>query len=182
MDLGLSNMDAVLLDATAPRIAAAQLEWSLLARDAEDEVVPAASGLGVGVVPYFPLASGLLTGKYRKGEEFPEGSRLQAMPYFASVATEENLERVERLRGFAEAGGHSLLELALGWLLAQPAVTSVICGATTPEQVRANAAAAGWALDGADLDEVELLLAGGGYRLSEPATSSSRRRRRCRRR
>ena len=94
---------------------------------------------GVGIVPYFPLASGMLTGKYKRGEDFPEGSRFAAMSYFASVASDENFDRIEALAKFAEARGHSLLELAVAWLAAQDGVGSVICGATTPEQVHANA-------------------------------------------
>jgi aryl-alcohol dehydrogenase-like predicted oxidoreductase len=153
--LGSSNVDADLVRAMGPRVSATQIEWNLLSRDVEASVVPAARETGVSVVPYFPLASGLLTGKYRRGEAFPAGSRLDTMPYFASVATDENLERVERLIAFAEAQGHTILELAVAWLLANDAVASVICGATSPEQVRTNAAAAEWTLGPDDLAEVE---------------------------
>ena len=111
------------------------------------------------MVPYFPLASGLLSGKYRKGEPFPEGSRLDSMSYFAAIATDENMDRVERLIEVAESHGHTVLELAVAWLLAQPSVSSVICGATTPEQVTANGAAGAWTLDAATLAEVETALA-----------------------
>lgn len=133
------------------RFCGTQIEWNLLSRGVEVEVVPAARAHGVGIVPYFPLASGMLTGKYRRGEAYPEGSRFEFMAYFANVATEENYERVEALTAFAEARGHSILELAVAWLAAQDGVASVICGATSPEQVRANAAAAGWALTADDL-------------------------------
>lgn len=123
------------------RFVATQLEWSLLERGAERETVPAARHLGLGVIPYFPLKSGLLSGKYRRGEDFPEGSRLAASPYFARVATDDALAAVERLAAHAEATGRTMLQLALSWLAAQPEVPSVLVGATTPEQVVANAEA-----------------------------------------
>jgi aryl-alcohol dehydrogenase-like predicted oxidoreductase len=117
-----------------------QIHWSLLARDVEASVVPAATDVGLGVVPYFPLASGLLTGKYRRGEPFPEDSRMVAFgEKFASrVATDENFAKVDAYTAFATAHGHPITELATGWLLAQPSVTSVITGATKPEQVASN--------------------------------------------
>jgi aryl-alcohol dehydrogenase-like predicted oxidoreductase len=123
-----------------------QIHWNLLNRDAEESVVPAADAAGLGVVPYFPLASGLLTGKYRRGEPFPEGTRLARNERFASAATDENFDRLEAYEAFAAERGHTLTELAVAWLLAQPTVTSVIAGATRPEQVAANARAASWAL------------------------------------
>lgn len=146
--------------ADAARIAAAsgltrfcgtQLEWNLLSRDAEAEVIPAARKADVGIVPYFPLASGLLSGKYRAGEPFPEDSRLGAISYFASVATDANFARVASLTTFAEERGHTVLELAIAWLAAQEGVASVIAGATRPEQVAANARAAAWTLTPADV-------------------------------
>lgn len=139
------------------RFCGTQIEWNLLDRAVEDSIVPAARELGVGVVPYFPLASGLLTGKYRRGEPFPAGSRLDAIPHFAERATDETFDRIERLAAFATERGHTLLELAVAWLAAQPQVTSVIAGATTPEQVRANARAASWQLTLADLAELDAL-------------------------
>jgi len=117
------------------------------------------AALGIGIVPYFPLASGLLTGKYRAGTSFPAGSRLDAMPYFASVATDENFALIERLTEYAEARGHTVLELAVAWLLAHDSVASVICGATTPEQVEANVAAAWWHLDADEFREIDERLA-----------------------
>jgi len=156
--VGRSNVDHGDLERAAGVTAAVQVEWSLLNRDVEADLVPAAERLGIGVVPYFPLASGLLSGKYRKGEPFPEGSRLDTMSYFASVATDENMDRVERLRTVAEGHGHTLLELAVAWLLAQKSVTSVICGATTPEQVTTNAIAGDWTLESSILSEVETAL------------------------
>jgi aryl-alcohol dehydrogenase-like predicted oxidoreductase len=117
-----------------------QIHWSLLARDVEPSVVPAATDTGLGVVPYFPLASGLLTGKYKRGEPFPEDSRMVAFgeQFAKRVATDENFTKVEAYEAFAADHGHTITELAVGWLLAQPAVTSVITGATKPEQVATN--------------------------------------------
>ena len=121
-----------------PGFVADQIHWNLLAREVEVGTVPALRRHGLGIVPFFPLESGLLTGKYTEGEKWPEGSRLAALPRFAAVATEENLARVRGLASFAEERGHSLLELAFGWLLSQGGVASVIAGATTPEQVLSN--------------------------------------------
>jgi aryl-alcohol dehydrogenase-like predicted oxidoreductase len=132
-----------------------QVEWSLLARHVETEIVPSCRHFGVGVVPFFPLASGLLTGKYRRDEEPPEGTRLAGRSRFARVLTDTNFDKVERLTTVAEASGRTLLELALGWLLSQPGVSSVLAGATSPEQVKANAAAATWRLSADELAAVE---------------------------
>jgi aryl-alcohol dehydrogenase-like predicted oxidoreductase len=141
-------------DAAGVGFVATQIDWSLLNRAVEEAVVPAARRHDLGVVPYFPLASGLLTGKYHRGEEFPEGTRLASSKYFAAVATDENFDYVERLQAWAEARGHTILELAFAWLLAQDGVASVIAGATSTGQVAANAAAAGWALDRAELADL----------------------------
>jgi aryl-alcohol dehydrogenase-like predicted oxidoreductase len=140
-----------------PRFCGTQIEWNLLDRAVEDTVVPAARQAGLGVVPYFPLASGLLTGKYRRGEPFPEGSRFEAIPYFAQDVTDETFDRVERLAAFATDRGHTLLELAVAWLAAQETVASVITGATTPDQVHANAQAASWRLTADDLAALDAL-------------------------
>jgi aryl-alcohol dehydrogenase-like predicted oxidoreductase len=137
-----------------PPFVASQIHWNLLFRDEEAAHIPAVREHGMGIVPYFPLESGLLTGKYRQGD-YPEGSRLTRAPRFAELATEENLAYVGRLQSFAEARGHSLLELALGWLLAQSGVGSVIAGAMTPEQVRQNVRAGqAWRLSDADLQDL----------------------------
>jgi len=137
---------------------AGQIHWNLLVREAEKNVVPTLRRQGMGIVPYFPLESGLLTGKYREDSEYPEGSRLAMMPRFATLATEENLAYVGRLSAFAKQRGHSLLELAFGWLASQEGVASVIAGATTPEQVAANAAAGqGWRLSADDLEVLATL-------------------------
>jgi aryl-alcohol dehydrogenase-like predicted oxidoreductase len=140
------------------RFVACQMEWSLLNRAIEAEVVPACRRYELGIVPYFPLASGLLTGKYRRGEEPPEGTRFAAMPYFAGVATDENWDRVERCTTFAESRGHTLTELALGWVASQDGVASVLVGATRPEQVAANAAAIEWRLTPEELTETSNLV------------------------
>jgi aryl-alcohol dehydrogenase-like predicted oxidoreductase len=149
--LGVSNFDVAQLDEAveAGEIAALQNEYSLLEREAERDVLPRCRELGVGFVPYFPLASGLLTGKYRRGEPAPEGSRLAGRSH---LLTDERFDGVETFAEFARERGHSLLELAIGALAAQPGVASVIAGATTPEQVRANVGAAAWTPTADDLD------------------------------
>jgi aryl-alcohol dehydrogenase-like predicted oxidoreductase len=139
----------------APFIAV-QNEYSLVVREAEEEVLPACERLGLGFVPFYPLASGLLTGKYRRGEAAPAGTRLSGRE---EVASDEQFELVEALEHFAADRGASLLELAIGVLLARPVVSSVIAGATKPDQVRANAAAGRWAPSEEDLAALESLLA-----------------------
>jgi aryl-alcohol dehydrogenase-like predicted oxidoreductase len=119
----------------------AQNHWSLLERDVERELVPAAEHYGVGVIPYFPLAQGMLTGKVRRGAPLHEGTRLSGRRH---LVTDERLDRVEALRDLAEKLGRSLLDLAIGGLAGRPAAGSVIAGATQPEQVTANAAAGTW--------------------------------------
>jgi aryl-alcohol dehydrogenase-like predicted oxidoreductase len=138
----LEEADAVAREHGRARFVAVQNEYSLLRREIEREVVPAAQRLGLGVVPYFPLASGLLTGKYRRGEDAPAGTRLGERE---EVASERDWRAVEALEGFAGERGLSLLEVAIGGLAAQPGVASVIAGATRPEQVAANAQAVRWA-------------------------------------
>lgn len=130
----------------------AQNEWSLLQRSAERELVPAAVHYGLGVLPYFPLANGLLTGKIRRGAPVPAGSRLEGRD---SYVTEERLDTVEALAGIAEKYGRTVLELAIGWLSAQPGCASVIAGATSAEQVRANAAVADRPLEDGLLAEID---------------------------
>ena len=141
----------------AARFVSVQNEYSLLHREPEVEVLSECSRLGLAFIPYFPLASGALTGKYAKGRPAPAGSRLSGGGLRDRFLTAENLEAIDRLRSFAEARGHSLLELAFAWLLAHPPVASVIAGATRPEQVAANAAAATWRLSKEELDEVDRL-------------------------
>ncbi|MEW1847766.1 aldo/keto reductase [Nonomuraea angiospora] len=129
----------------------AQNHWSLLDRGAEREVVPAARHYGVGVLPYFPLANGLLTGKVRRGQEPPAGSRLAERSH---LVTPEKLDRVEALTSWADKHERSLLDVAIGALAALPGCGSVIAGATSPEQVRANAAAGGWEPTAEELAEI----------------------------
>ena len=130
------------------RFVSAQNHYSLMEREVEKEVLPACATHGLGMLPYFPLANGLLTGKYRKGEAAPEGTRLAALPAdrASSVFSEENFATIERLEDFASANGRTILEVALCWLACQPTVASVIAGATKPEQVKANAKAVDWKL------------------------------------
>ncbi len=135
-----------------------QIEWSLLARHAEDECVPACRHFGVGVIPYFPLASGLLTGKYVKGQEFPKDTRLGELAFFAGMATDQRFDQIERLRRVADNSGHTLAEMALSWLAAQDDVSSILVGATKVEQVEANAQAVNWEFSADELAEVESAL------------------------
>jgi aryl-alcohol dehydrogenase-like predicted oxidoreductase len=133
-----------------------QDEYSLIVRKVEAELKPAAEAYGLGILPYFPLASGLLTGKYKKGAPMPEGTRLtQGAAYFGHYLTDERLDIVGKLTAFAEERGHTLLELAFSWLLAQPVVPSVIAGATKPAQIEANAKAGDWVLTGDELAEID---------------------------
>jgi len=135
-----------------------QNNYSLLDRRAEREALPAARRFGLGFLPYFPLASGLLTGKYRRGEAPPEDARLaNAGERGQRALSERNFDIVEGIERFARERGHSLLELAFSWLLAQSPVSSVIAGATRTDQVQANVEAAGWALDADELAEVDRL-------------------------
>ncbi|MGH8663550.1 MAG: aldo/keto reductase [Burkholderiales bacterium] len=135
---------------------ACELEYSVLVRDAEHEHVPAMRAQGLGLLPYYPLASGLLSGKYRRDAPLPQAGRITRGERYANrFLTDTNWTRVEALEAFARGRGHSLLELAFGWLAAQPVVPSVIAGATSPEQVAMNVAAVGWKLDAADLAEID---------------------------
>lgn len=142
----------------AARFVSVQNEYSLIEREAEEAMLPECVRTGLAFLPYFPLASGLLTGKYRVGRPLPEGTRLTDGGRFSGVLTDRNLALVERLAGFAEQRGHTLLDLAFAWLLARPAVVSVIAGATSGDQVRANARAARWRLSREELDEADALL------------------------
>jgi aryl-alcohol dehydrogenase-like predicted oxidoreductase len=133
-----------------------QDEYSLLVRDAEKDLMPAMAAHGMGLLPYFPLASGLLTGKYRRNAPMPQAARLSLVKRLADrYMTERNVEIVEKLADFCETRGHSMLELAFSWLAAQPQVTSVIAGATTPEQIAQNVKAAEWTLTPDELAEID---------------------------
>jgi len=138
------------------RFISAQDEYSMLVRDAERELIPALEAKGMGLLPYFPLASGMLTGKYRHGGELPAGTRMALMKRFTDrYMTEENWAIVDRLQAFCDARGHTLLELAFSWLLSRPSLASVIAGATKPEQIEMNAKAADWKLSAHDLAEID---------------------------
>lgn len=162
--IGASNLPAwqvveaqfIAREIGAHRFVSSQDEYSLLRRDAERELLPALNSYGVGLLPFFPLANGLLTGKYKRGEAVPAGTRLAGDAARADrVLTENNLRIVERLTGFAQERGHSLLDLAFSWLLANPAVSSVIAGATKPEQIAQNVKAGSWQLTPAELAEID---------------------------
>jgi len=137
-----------------------QEEWNVLNRAIEQDVVPMMETYGLGMLPYFPLASGLLTGKYKK-DSMPEGARLTDMPRFANrgYVTEANFAKVERLENFANQRGHSVLELAFSWLAAQKVTGSIIAGATKSEQIKSNVAAANWKMTAEELAEIDELLA-----------------------
>ena len=145
----------------AARFVSVQNEYSLFERAPEQGVLDECERQGLAFLPYFPLASGLLTGKYRLHAPIPAG-RLSGGGRYGSLLSDENLATVERLITFADGRGHTLLELAISWLLAHGVVASVIAGATKPEQVRANAAAAGWALSDDDLAQVNEIMAEAG--------------------
>jgi aryl-alcohol dehydrogenase-like predicted oxidoreductase len=144
----VEEVDAICREHGYARPVSAQNRYSLLHRDAEEELLPTCERLGIGVLPYFPLASGLLTGKYRRGEQPPEGTRLAGRK---EVFTDETFDQLEALEEFVKERGLTLLQVAIGGLLAQPAIASVIAGATKPEQVRANVEAAEWEATPEDL-------------------------------
>ncbi len=164
-EIGCSNFSVAQLTEAAAQgglrpFACVENEYSLLVREPERGMLDACERLGVSFVPYFPLASGLLTGKYRRGRPVPAGTRLgggEGRPA-ELVIEEDKLAVTERLASFAEARGHSLLELALSWLAQRPRVASVIAGATSPEQVRANVAATvAWSLTPEEVEEIDEL-------------------------
>lgn len=137
----------------------AQNQYSLLHREVEDEVVPACERFGLGLLPFFPLDSGLLSGKYQRGTTPPAGTRL-SLERYQRWLDGADWDTIEALTAFGKERGHSLLDVAIAGLAAQPAVTSVIAGATTPEQVRANAAAGAWRLTVEDVAALDQVLAG----------------------
>jgi aryl-alcohol dehydrogenase-like predicted oxidoreductase len=143
----LAEADRVARELGTARFTLLQNHYNLLRRDDDADVLPLCRELGVAYVPYFPLASGLLTGKYRRGEPAPEGTRLAGREIEAA-----QFDRLEALTRFAEERGHTLLELAIAALASTPGIASVIAGATKPEQVRANAAAGSWRLSHEELD------------------------------
>jgi aryl-alcohol dehydrogenase-like predicted oxidoreductase len=161
--IGCSNFSAgqlleaerVAHDAGFVHFVSLQNEYSLLRRDIERDVIPVCERLGVGVLPYFPLASGLLTGKYRRGERAPDGTRLAGRD---TIASDVDWDAIEALERFAAKRGVELIDVAIGGLAAQPMVASVIAGATTVEQVRRNAGAALWQPTPEDLDEIDQIV------------------------
>jgi aryl-alcohol dehydrogenase-like predicted oxidoreductase len=161
--IGASNFSAEQLDEadrvarsdSLTRFTAVQNEYSLLQREPERDVLPTCQRLGISFVPYFPLASGLLTGKYRRGQAAPPGTRLAARD---RVASDEQFDALEALEGYASDRGVALLQVAIGALLAHDPVASVIAGATRPEQIQANAAAASWKPSQEDMAALERLL------------------------
>jgi aryl-alcohol dehydrogenase-like predicted oxidoreductase len=165
-EIGCSNFSAAQIrearqasDArAAAHFASVQNEYSLLHREPEEDVLEECERQNLAFLPFFPLMSGLLTGKYRKGQPIPQNTRVAKYERYNKLLTDENLDKVEVLAQFAESHNHTLLELAFSWLLARPVVASVIAGATSADQVRTNAAAPAWTLERADLDEIDSLL------------------------
>ena len=163
--LGLSNYSAEGISQAqdeakrlgVPGFVSSQDEYSLLVRELETTLLPTLTEQSLGLLPYFPLANGLLTGKYHAGEAAPGDARLSGRSEGDKYFNEENLETVEKLRAFAKARDRTLLELAFSWLLSKPVVSSVIAGATKPEQIEANAQAADWQLSEDELAEVDEL-------------------------
>jgi aryl-alcohol dehydrogenase-like predicted oxidoreductase len=167
--IGCSNMSATQLNAARAVSAAkgfvafesAQDEYSLLRRDIERGVLPAVEKLGMGLLPYFPLASGMLTGKYTRGAAVPGNTRFAVMTGLADrYMTDANWDKVETLSAFCKARGHTLLELAFSWLVSHKNVTSVIAGATRPEQIDQNVRAVGWDLSADELAEIDRITVG----------------------
>lgn len=163
-EIGCSNFSAeqireaeAAVKAGAARFVSVQNDYSMFNRAPEFDVLPECLRSKLAFIPFFPLANGLLTGKYRKGQPLPQGTR-GADGWGPKVFTEENLNKVEALIQFAAGNGHTLLELAISWLLAQPAVASVIAGAKNPDQASSNAAAPVWKLNPEQLRAVDRLL------------------------
>ena len=141
------------------RFVSAQNEYSLLQRAPERELIPAIQKYGLGLLPYFPLASGFLTGKYRPNEAAPEGTRLGGgSPMAGRILNEGNYDMLVKLETFAQERGHTMIELAFGWLASKPYVSSVIAGATKPEQVEQNATSAGWRMTAEEMTEVDEIM------------------------
>lgn len=166
--VGCSNMPAwqvadaqwTARDLRLPGFASAQDEYSLLKRGAEKDLIPALKHYGMGLLPYFPLANGALTGKYKRNAPMPDGARLTKLPERAGqIFSETNWAKIEALTDFCEARGRTLVELAFSWLAAQSVVSSVIAGATRPEQIAANVKAADWALTADELAEIDRITA-----------------------
>jgi aryl-alcohol dehydrogenase-like predicted oxidoreductase len=156
----IADADWTAKDERVSRFVSAQNNYSLLERRVEHEVTPACAKFGLGMLPYFPLASGMLTGKYKRGEAPADGTRMAAWGARAQAAlSDQNFDKVEALESWANERGHTMLELAFAWLLGHPVVSSVIAGATRPEQVASNAATTAWKLTAQEVDEVTKLAA-----------------------
>lgn len=159
-EIGCSNFDVPLLreaeqSAKSVRFVSVQNELSLLKRGSEADVLAECQAKGLGYLPFFPLASGMLTGKYRQGSPLPEGTRIKdGSPWL----TQENIGLTEKLIAYAESKGRTILELAFGWLLSHQPVSSVIAGATKPDQIQSNVAAANWKLGDSERAEVDAIL------------------------
>jgi aryl-alcohol dehydrogenase-like predicted oxidoreductase len=156
----LREADAVSRRGHLARFVSVQNHYNMLMRDDETSAIPECERLRIAYLPYFPLESGLLTGKYRPGRSAPAGTRIAEGGWLASMFTEENLAVIERLIAFAESRQHTLLELAFSWLLRYSVVASVIAGATRPDQVKSNATAASWKLTPEDIEAVDEILNG----------------------
>lgn len=154
----IADADWTARSAGTNRYVTAQNSYSLLDRRVEREVLPACERFGLGLLPYFPLASGMLTGKYKRGEQAPEGTRLAAWGERGKAAlSDQNFDTVEALTAFAGERDHTILERAMSWLASMPVISSVIAGATSPEQVRLNVQAADWRLTAEEMQEVSEL-------------------------
>lgn len=154
----LTQANALAKQAGWTEFVSIQPHYNMLARDIEKELLPACRYFSIGVLPYFPLAGGFLSGKYEEGKPAPKGSRGESNPYVQKFMTSENFAILRQLEAFAQARGHSLVELAQAWLLAQPQVSSVISGATSVEQVSTNLKAHDWALSEEEVGELNELL------------------------
>jgi aryl-alcohol dehydrogenase-like predicted oxidoreductase len=166
--IGCSNFDAFQVEDAQwnaehfglPSFVSCQNEYSLLVRSVERQLIPAMQTLGLGMLPYFPLGSGLLTGKYERNKPAPENTRFHALKELADRSlTESNWKVAEGLKAFCARRGRSLLEVAFSWLLARPTVASVIAGATNPEQLEQNVKAAGAALTSEEIAEIDAITA-----------------------
>jgi aryl-alcohol dehydrogenase-like predicted oxidoreductase len=169
-EIGCSNFSAIELEeaaaaaGTGPRFASVQNLYNMTERRDEADVLPTCARLDIAYLPYWPLASGLLTGKYRRGQAPPEGTRLHGMGVKgADLLTDAAFDQLEALTAWAGDHGHSLIDLAFGWLTANQVIPSVIAGATRPEQVAANAAAGEWILTPQEKAEVDAVLDRGGF-------------------
>jgi aryl-alcohol dehydrogenase-like predicted oxidoreductase len=166
LEIGCSNFsgeeineaEQTSVNAGLARFASVQNHYNMLKRDDEFDAIPECERLGLAYLPYFPLESGLLSGKYRKGEKPPQGTRISDGGWLAEKYTDRNMEVIERLIAFADANGHTMLEMAMSWLLRFPVIASVIAGATTAEQVRANAASSSWDLCPSEIEAIDEIL------------------------